>query len=197
MYVGFWIGFAAFFILLFGGLGAGFVVSALFGELEPGEGGRLPKVLIGAGLVAFTILPAVSLRDQLRAFRERNPHVRVGPDGITVSDRGVFVDPQLIAATVIRRIAIGPGITRSFGAPYRASRVILAPDIPLPNALLAFRQPVLLDRAFGSMSLSRYLPASPPSWDQPVEQVWLAFDDPESAYRVLRDWGAPVEWEED
>jgi hypothetical protein len=195
--VGFWIGFAAFFILLFGGLGAGFVVSALFGDLKPGEGGRLAKGLIGAGLMALNILPAVSLRDQLRAFRERNPHVRVGANGITVSDRGVFVDPQLIAATVIRRIAIGPGITRSYGTEYRASRVILAPDIPLPNALLTFRQPVLLDRAFAPLSLARYLPASPPSWDRPVEEVWLAFDDPEAAYRVLRDWGAPVEWQED
>jgi hypothetical protein len=197
VWVGLWLGFAAFFFLFSVGLGLGFVLSAPFRDPKPGEASRLAQLLVGAGLLALALLPAVSLRDQFRAFRERNPHLRVGTDGITVWDRGVFVDPQLISATVIRRIAIGPGVTRSFGSAHLRRRVILAPDIPLPNALLAFRQPVLLDRAFGSLSLSRYVPASPPSWDRPVEEVWLAFDDPECAYRVLREWGAPVEWEED
>lgn len=195
--VGIWIVVAGFFMLFCVSLGAMAVLSGLFGDPEPGEGGRLAKVLIGAGLLALAILPVVSLRDQFRAFRERNPHLRVGPDGITAWDRGVFIDPQLIPATVIRRIAIGPGATRAFGTARRANRVILAADIPVPNALLAFTRPVLLDRAFGSLSLSRYLPASPPRWNRPVEQVWLAFDDAESAYRVLREWGAPVDWEED
>ena len=191
--VGLWMGYAAFLLAFFAGFGAALVISGLFGD--QGAGARLVRLFIGVGLLAMAILPAVSFRDQLRAFRERDPHLRVGTDGLTVWHRGVFVDPQLISASVIRNIAIGPGVTRSFVTQHHASRVILAPDIPPANALLRFRQPVLLDRAFGSLSYSRNFSVQPPRWDGPVEEVWLALDDPESSYRVLREWNLPVEWD--
>lgn len=136
-------GVGVFTFLWFLGMGGFAVASGLLRDPRPGESGPLADVLLGLGLWVGSIMPFIMMRSYLRTHREKDPHVAVGPEGLTIFHSAVFVDPQLIPGDMIQKIVVGPGVTREFSRirPLGGEApVVLSAHAETPNALMVFHR---------------------------------------------------------
>lgn len=178
--------------------GGAAVYTGLTSVSKPGEAPRVAIVLLGIGIWALAPLSYLSLMSHLRTFRAKDPFVILGPEGMTFHNQSVFVDPQPVPGSVIRNIAIGPGVTGRFtkASPWSRTRpVVLSPYAQVPNAVIEFTEPILLDRAYVAFTLYKVWVGQPPNCREPVNEVWFALEDPQGAFQVLEQWG-PTSWEE-
>ena len=174
------------------------VVSGLTGDGDgaPDESSPLAQVLLGVGLSGAAVLPAVMIAGHVRIARAADPYAVLSAEGLTIHDSSVFVGPQFLAGSAIRKVFVGPGVTvtfRSFPMFSKDAPVVVSVHAEPPNALVVFHAPTLLDRAYVPVTTYRNWTGRAPSCKKPVAQVWLAFADPAAAFEAFRQ-RCPTEW---